>query len=263
MDVQLIDNAKNGHIINPMKPFKRLTVCISLIFMLLNAPAWADESETFHFFFQGVYKDRVTLNRVQQLFHDFPSHINLPVQFNSKANLDQLEQAITTHSADLVMWGYSDDLSDLLHKEGYRQLLSSPVDIKLYQYSHASKKATTPLQVAVLADSTALYSAQHFYQGKRPSVELVIFNNYFSIVQACMRKEVDVVISAKPFLAMQPDTIAKRFKVIQTLPEHAKFSIWVKSNMHKDQQNMISEYFIQREPLLKEALDTQEFKKHF
>jgi hypothetical protein len=231
--------------------------------MLLNASAWANESDGFDFFFQGVYKDKVTLNRVQQLFHDFSSHINQPVHFNSRNNLEQLEQAIETHTPDLVMWGYSDELSDLLHSEEYRMLLSSPVDIKLYQYSHASKKATTPLQVAVLADSTALYSAQHFYQDKRASVELVIFNDYFSIVQACMRKEVDVVISAKPFLAMQPDTIAQRFKVIQTLPEHAKFSIWVKSNMHSDQQNTISEYFIKREPILNEALDTQKFEKHF
>lgn len=246
-----------------MKPLKRHTVCISLIFMLLNAPAWADESETLHFFFQGVYKDKVTLNRVQQLFHDFSSHINLPVQFNSQANLDQLEQAVAAPPADLIMWGYSDNLSDLLHNEGYRQLLSSPVDIKIYQYSHSGKKATTPLKVAVLADSTALYSAQHFYEGKRASVELMIFNDYFSIVQACMRKEVDVVISAKPFLAMQPDTIAQRFNVIQTLPEHAKFSIWVKSNMHSDQLNTISDYIIKREPILNEVLDTQKFKKHF
>jgi len=239
-----------------------LMICrVCLLIMVLTTQAWAKQEAHFDFFFQGIYSDKVTLNRAEQIFHEFSDTIQQPVHFSNGPNFEYLERTIETHTPSLIMWGYSDELRSMLLDKGYRMLVSSPLAIHIYQYSHASNTESTPLKAAVLSDSTALYSAEYYYQENPNTVELIPFDNYFLIVEACLRKDVNIVISAKPFLSLQPDTIGKRFTLIETLPEHAKISIWVQSSMSKQQQNLIANYFIDRQGLFKQAFGTGEFKR--
>jgi hypothetical protein len=244
-----------------MKTATKLPIYFCVILSLLTPPSWAQEMPLFDFFFQGIYSDKVTLNRVQQVFHDFSATINQPIHFNSGPSIEHIKTAITKQSPDLIMWGYSDELNDVLINNDYRQLVSSPLDINMYRYEDAGQKSDDTLRIAVLRDSTAQYSAESYYKEQNKSVDFIPFDDFFMIIQACLRKEIDVVIAAKTFLTPQPNTIQKRFAFVMTLPDHAKVSVWVKSNLNKKRQELIAQYFISHQAIYKHVFDAIGFQK--
>lgn len=226
-----------------------------------NLFSWAQESTPFHFFFQGVYSDKVTLNRVQKLFHDFSSSVKHPIHYNSGPSIDHIEEAIEQEKLDLLIWGYSENLNRIMKRKGFTLVTSSYIAVNIYQYIASSPQPGKPLRVATLNDSGALYSAKMYFANQ--DVVFTSYDNFFSIIEACFRREIDMVIAAKIFIDPQPDTIKKRFTFIKTLPKHTKIAVWLKSNSTKTQSNVIAQYFIQKQDKLNKVLGTKDFQTEY
>ena len=94
-----------------MSLIRAIQSSLCIIFVLTSLSSWADDSHRFNFFFQGIFSDKVTLNRVKKIFHDFSSNINQPVNFSGGPTIEDIEQAIEDNPFDLLLWGYSDEVN--------------------------------------------------------------------------------------------------------------------------------------------------------
>ena len=211
-------------------------------FTILNS--WADNQNTFCFFFQGIYSDQVTLNRVKSIFQDFSETIKQPVNFYGGPTIEDIKDAVTNTPFDLLIWGYSDEINQFMQENGYQHLVSSPLQINMYQFNNTGIIKESDRKIGILKNSTALYSAKHYYSEIKNDVDILTYDDYFLIVEACFRKDVNTIISAKPFISLQPKSIKSKFTFIKTLPYYAKLSIWVPISMKESQKNSIVKYFI-------------------
>ncbi|MGR6871680.1 hypothetical protein ACU6U9_23610 [Pseudomonas sp. HK3] len=243
-----------------MTLFRFFQSCLFTAVVLTSLSSWANDSQDFSFFFQGIFSDKVTLERVKTIFHDFSSNINQPVNFSGGPTIEDIEQAIDDNPFDLLLWGYSDEVNRHLVRHGYKQLVSSLLTINMYQFNDNPIPKNSPNKIAVLRHSAAHYSVKHFFSEQSDTMNISTFDNYFLIVEACFRKEINTVIGAKPFLTLQPGAVKKRFSFVKSLPEHARIAIWVKSDMSNILKENITQYFIDREVKFSQIFGSKKFK---
>ena len=245
-----------------MKPYKYHKVIITFVLLCTTANIWAEKPRDFGFFFQGIFSDQVTLNSVKTIFEDFTLSINQPVRFYGGPTIDDIKLAVTNKPFDLLIWGYSDEINQFMQENGYQHLVSSPLQINMYQFNNTGMIKESDRKIGILKNSTALYSAKHYYAEINKDVNILTYDDYFLIVEACFRKEVNTVISAKPFFTLQPRTIKEKLTRIQTLPDHARLSIWVKSDMLNSRKNIIVKYFIDRQDVFSQLFGSEHFTKN-
>ena len=245
-----------------MKQLIQMKAIIITLLCFTVSNAWADNPKSFGFFFQGIYSDQVTLNRVKDIFQDFSGTIKQPVNFYGGPTIDDIKDAVTNNPFDLLIWGFSDEIDQYMLNNDYQQLVSSPLQINMYQFNNTETIKDSDRKIAILKNSTALYSAKNYYSNMSKEVEILTYDDYFLIVEACFRKEVNTVISAKPFFTLQPRTIKEKLTLIQTLPDHARLSIWVKSGMLNSRKNIIVKYFIDRQDVFSELFGSKIFTKN-
>ena len=233
--------------------------CIALLFTSFSSHA--TDSRDFEFYYQGIYSDEVTLNQAKAIFHDFSASIAQPVHFNGGPTIDDVETAIDDKPFDLLLWGYSDDANNRLMKKGYHQLVYAPMAINMYRFQGNMQASNSPIKIALLSNSTALFSAKHFFALTNESVEILPYDNYFLIVEACFRKDVNTIVASISFMSMQPTSIKQRFTFIRTLPDYAKLSVWVKDTLSTKQKNAIAQYFSDKQSTFGNIFGTGEFKK--
>lgn len=241
--------------LNLIKPF------FSFVLLFAALSSQATDSRDFEFFFQGIYSDEVTLSRAKAIFHDFPASIDQSVHFNGGPTIDDIESAIDNNPFDLLLWGYSDDVNNRLMKKGYQQLVYAPMTINMYRFQGNMQASKSPMKIALLSNSTALYSAKHFLKLTNESAEILTYDNYFLIVEACFRKDVNTVVASMSFMSMQPTSIKQRFTFIKTLPDYAKLSVWVKNTLPTKQKNIIAQYFADKQETFGKIFGTGKFKQ--
>ena len=244
-----------------MNRLKLMKTILATIFCFTVLNTWADNQNKFGFFFQGIYSDQVTLNRVKSIFQDFSETITQPVNFYGGPTIDDIKNAVTNNPFDLLIWGYSDEINQYLLSNQYQQLVSSPIQINMYQFDNPGMINDSERIIATLKNSTALYSAKHYYSNLNKDVEIITYDDYFLVIEACFRKEVNTVISAKPFFTLQPSTIKEKLSFIKTLPDHARLSIWVKSDIPDARKNIIAKYFIDRQDTFSQLFGSAHFTK--
>lgn len=244
-----------------MKPYKYHKVIITFVLLCTTANIWAEKSRGFGFFFQGIFSDQVTLNSVKTIFEDFTLSINQPVRFYGGPTIDDIKLAVSNKPFDLLIWGYSDEINQFMQENGYQHLVSSPLQINMYQFNNTGMIKESDQRIGTLKNSTALYSAKHYYSEIKKDVNILTYDDYFLIVEACFRKDVNTIISAKPFISLQPKSIKSKFTFIKTLPDHAKLSIWVPVSMKESQKNSIVKYFIDHQESFSAIFGSDKFHR--
>lgn len=245
-----------------MKTLKQMKAIIITLLCFTVFNTWAEKPKNFGFFFQGIYSDQVTLNRVKSIFQDFSETIKQPINFYGGPTIEDIKDAVTNNPFDLLIWGYSNEIDQYMINNDYQQLVSSPLQINMYQFNNTETIKDSERTIAILKNSTALYSAKHYYSKLNKNVEIITYDDYFLIVEACFRKEVNTIISAKPFFTLQPRSIKEKLSLIKTLPDHAKLSIWVKSDMLNSRKNIIVKYFIDRQDVFSQSFGSEDFTKN-
>lgn len=242
-----------------------MKLCSKMVvfFVCLSAANFSNgqKNESFYFYFQGIFTESVTLNTVNQLFGDFSKVADSSVTFSSGTTLKHISQAIDEGHLHLLLWGYSDPLNDYMMAKGYEHFVYNPLKINIYQYVGGPATLTKPPRVAVLADSTAHFTAKHYFQAQNREVEFVIFNDYFDLIQASFRKEIDQIIAVHTFSIAQPGSVQKRFKIIETLPSLARVSVWLKADIGTDKKSKIYQYLKSKEELMSSLVGTTEFTR--
>lgn len=236
---------------------------ILILLVLLSGAhiSYGQKDESFYFYFQGIFTKTVTLNTVNQLFGDFSKISDSSVTFSSGTTLKHISNAIEKDHLHLLLWGYSDPLNDLMTSKGYEHFAFNPLKINIYQYVDGPAKHSKPPRIAVLADSTAHFTAKHYFQAQNKDVEFVIFNDYFDLIQASFRKEVDQIIAVHTFSIAQPGSVQKRFNIVETLPSLARVSVWLKADIGTDRKDKIYQYLKSKEELMSSLVGTTEFTR--
>ncbi|GAA6134707.1 hypothetical protein NBRC116188_14960 [Oceaniserpentilla sp. 4NH20-0058] len=217
--------------------------------------------DNFFFVFQSIYKSKVTSNKVNNYFGDFENIVNQPVTFSSNSDFDDIKSTIEHNKIDLLLWGYSKKIDKYLNIKGFHTVAISPITVNIYKYGNHPSADNNQLEIAVLKDSAAHYSAKKYFKDSQIPVKFIFFNNYFDLLKSCFKKEVDLVAAAPSFLIPQPDSVQALFKVHQKLPVFAKVAVWVKESNHKSKSELIFNYFESKELILSNIIGTEKFNR--
>jgi len=238
-----------------------MKLLIIIVFLLLPKFSYSDNSEYFNFTIQSVYDDDVILNVIGNIFGDLDKVVKKEVQFQAIERSDLLIEALKNNESSLILWGYSKSLDIELQKRGYLPIVSAPFITYLYEYTKLNRDHHDPVKVGILHDSSALYSAKQYFKEKEKNVEYLKYDNYFDLIQACFRKEFDLLAATPTFLLPQPVYIQNRFKAISKLPPISSVTIWAKQPISEEQHQNYFEYFISKQVILGKYTGTGDFKK--
>ncbi len=234
---------------------------LTILFSTLPLTSFAKEPSPFYFFIQGIYSSTVTVNYANVLFSELEDTLEQPVIFKTGPTIDKVENAIDDNKVDVLFWGYSDKLNDFMQDKGYKHILSSYIPMYLYQLDTNIKAMTNSPKIGVLVDSTALYSAKRFYENQKIQPEFVEYDNYFIMMEASFRKDVDYIIVSKTFIIPQPKPIQKKFIEIQAMPSQARASFWIKSSLPKSVKSAFVDYIGKKQSALEGTFGTKTFSK--
>jgi len=242
-------------------PMKILSLTLGILLGITSVSSIAKPNPPFYFFIQGIYSSTVTINRASQLFGELTHPLAQPITFKTGPTIDKIEAAINTQELDVLFWGYSDKLNDFMKRNGYEHILSSYLPMHLYQFENGPQTMSDTPKIGVLVDSTALYSAELFYAKQNIKPEIVEFDNYFVMMQACFRKELDFILAARTFIIPQPEAIQKKFAEVQRLPSQARASFWIKASASDIVKHAFVQYINEKKTILANTFGTDEFLK--
>lgn len=214
----------------------------------------------FYFVFQEVYNSQVTLNRVKMMFNEFPHVVKKPVHYSGSADIKGIHALIEKKELDLLLWGFSKTLDHHMKNKNFEAVAAANIEISLYEYQHGLiREDGEPYKVAVMADSAAHFITKSFFEQTGDQAELVLYKNYFSIMQAMLKKEVHMVAAAPSFLINQPSTIQKNLITERVIPVKSRVSVWVKSELPEKVKSSVLDYFSSKESILSNITGTGEF----
>lgn len=240
---------------------KIASLSLALLLGVISIASMAKPTPPFYFFIQGIYSSTVTINRASQLFGELTQPLAQPITFKTGPTIDKIEAAINKQELDVLFWGYSDKLNGFMKRNGYEHILSSYLPMYLYQFDNGPETMSDTPKIGVLVDSTALYSAELFYAKHNIKPEIIEFDNYFLMMQACFRKELDFILAARTFIIPQPETIQKKFTEVQRLPSQARASFWIKSSSSHSVKNAFVQYINEKQAVLADTFGTDTFSK--